>query len=235
MVVANSLNITSQGTVYKNTSGVFTEIDAGPSGTVLISQGTGVAPSFAGKLIATPGTSTDRAIATWNGTTGAALYNNATAKIDSTGRITNTTQPCFVSIFGTQVNNVTGDGTLYTVIPNAAQVNQGTSYNVSTGVFTAPKTGTYIFNFNLTITGVGAAHTAMITQFRNITTSKNYRINQYNPSVIRELSVGVVNLSGSTIIPMTASDTLDFTIQVSGSTKTISLVNQSRFAGYLAC
>lgn len=44
--IANSLNISQQGTVYFDGLGVFTGIDADTSGFVLTSNGTGIAPSF---------------------------------------------------------------------------------------------------------------------------------------------------------------------------------------------
>lgn len=241
MAVANSLNITGQGTLYENSTGIFSELDASTSGRVLISQGTGVAPSFSGSDIVSPGASTDRAIATWNSTAGAALYNNATAKIDSTGRITRTAQPDFVANWGVQTNDVTGDGTVYTMIPNAALVNQGTPYNVSTGVFTAPITGTYLFKTMFTLSGLLVGHTSLIVKLTNTTTSVDYIICQCNPFAIGSSSPLVLDLSSCTIIPMAASDTAVFKVQVSGSTKTVDVFSQNtnssfnNFSGFLIC
>lgn len=46
MSTNNSVNISSQGTVYYNGTGTFSGLDASTSGFVLTSNGTGVTPSF---------------------------------------------------------------------------------------------------------------------------------------------------------------------------------------------
>ncbi len=241
MAVTNSVNIDAQGVVYSSGTGAFSGLDGSTSGKVLTSNGTGVAPSFQTLTanITGPGTSTDRAIATWNGTAGAALYNNSTVLIDSTGRQTNTTQPCFAAYNNATISNVTGDSTVYTAILNTSLVNQGSGYSTSTGLFTAPVAGTYLFNFTFTLTGLLVAHTNAIIQFSKNSNTLISRHTQVNP--IAMANSGQVSLSGTTMWVLAANDTMGVTVNVVGGTKVVGLYSDGTaspfnlFSGYLVC
>ncbi len=70
-------------------------------------------------------------------------------KIDNSGRVTMPYQPAFEATVGTAFS---GDGTVAgaeTFVFSLARVNVGSHYNTSTGIFTAPVTGLYQFNFFL--------------------------------------------------------------------------------------
>lgn len=54
----------------------------------------------------------------------------------------------------TDITNATGDGTAFNPIMDSTFTNVGTSYNTSTGVFTAPVAGNYMYTLALTFTGV---------------------------------------------------------------------------------
>ena len=60
--------------------------------------------------------------------------------------ITNPYQPAFSAFKSAISTSVTGNGALYTVIYNTVMYDRESSYNNSTGYFTAPENGLYFFN-----------------------------------------------------------------------------------------
>lgn len=158
-------------------------------------------------------------------------------KVDSSGRNTNANQPAFVAYLSSSTgNNVTGDGTVYTLICDTTRFDQNSNYNTGTGTFTAPIAGKYYLFVRLLTANIGAAHNplqALITA-SGIT---------YNGSYI---NAGVV-ASGSSvegncfiIANMAANDTATFKVQVSASTKTVGVIGGASgeftyCGGYLVC
>jgi len=65
--------------------------------------------------------------------------------ISSSSVMTNTSQPAFMAFMTNTVANVTGDATQYDVVFDTVSFDNGSNYNVSTGVFTAPVVGKYLF------------------------------------------------------------------------------------------
>lgn len=90
---------------------------------------------------------------TWTNGNGASA-GDATLGFASVAKMT-TTQPMVVASNNATVNNVTGDGTAYTVIFNTETTDAGSNYNNATGIFTAPITGNYLIHGNVGITGLG--------------------------------------------------------------------------------
>lgn len=58
------------------------------------------------------------------------------------------------AVLGANINTGTGYGA---VILGAEVAQDGTAYNVTTGEYTVPSTGTYTFNLQVTVTGIAAA------------------------------------------------------------------------------
>ena len=197
-------------------------------------RGDGTWATPAGTGVTGPGSSTDRAIATWNGTGGSALF-NSTATIDSSGRMQNTSQPAFNAYVSGDILNVTGDGTTYTIIFNATLNNQGSNFNTTTGTFTAPVAGMYYLGANITIRDIAAGHTSCYANI--VAGGQTTTIYLANPTV--QAVSGVLTFSGAIILPLSASGTATVTIQVSGSTKVIDVqqffTQGTQFFGYLIC
>lgn len=212
---------------FQNVSGV------GTSGQVLTSNGAAALPTWqtASGGVTGPGSSTDRAIATWNGTGGTALFNNSTAKIDSNGIMTNSAQPCFFALLTSSASNVTGDTTVYQVAFDTVAFDNGSNFTTGGSAhFTAPVTGRYHFEANLNasfavasvsyLIGVSTAYPSIYFSFGNQTTGQG-------------------QINGSVTIPMTAGDTFALTLQGAASTKTTTVQGSSNpltwLCGYLVC
>ena len=123
-----------------------------------------------------PGSSTDRAIATWNGTGGTDLFNNSTITISANGEMVNTAQPAFLAYLNANDLNVTGNNTTYTLGTNTALTevyDQNSDFNTN-GTFTAPVTGKY--NLTGSMEMVPSSMASASTYSLTIATSnRNYR------------------------------------------------------------
>lgn len=179
-----------------------------------------------------PGSSTDRAISTWNGTTGTALFNNSTTNIDSTGRFTNTAQPSFFAYLGTGVTNVTGDGTIYTIVFDTEVYDQGSNFNTGTGIFTAPVTGKYLFTAGILFQGLLTTHQPLL---QNLTSGLTLNYGNYEATF-----GGNFPMSCSWVVSMTAGDTAKINAIVGNGTKTADIYGaggdpRTFFSGALIC
>lgn len=164
--------------------------------------------------------------------------------LDRFGRVTKPNQPYFAAYLGSDQSNVTGDATTYTVIHDQIDENIGSHYNNTTGKYTAPIDGKHLFTASSRIFGMGSSHDrAFISiNIRNAggTILRNYIGTELNPYAVREGVSGAeaVVLSVSKFIYMSASETADASITVSGSTKVID-VDSARvftsFQGGLIC
>ena len=76
-----------------------------------------------------------------------------------TGEMTRPLQPAFLARNTVTDTNVTGTGTVYTVICDTEIFDQGSDYNNATGTFTAPVTGRYYLGGQATIVGTTVATT----------------------------------------------------------------------------
>jgi len=203
---------------YDGTRIVTTAV--GSAGQILTSNGAGVAPTFQpASGVTGPGSSTDRAIATWNGTGGSALFNNSTVKIDSSGRMTNTTQPAFLAYLSNNVTSVTGDGTVYTIAFDSTLFNRGNNFDTGTATFTAPVTGIYLLGATIYTYNIGSQTGSLMYI---VTTSLSYLVSAINPSAVKR-SANDFGVSTSVYAAMTAGDTATVTVDMTGSTKTVNV------------
>lgn len=157
-------------------------------------------------------------------------------KISSADVMTNTSQPCFLAYNANTASNVTGDSTVYTC--QFDTVSFDNAGNFASNTFTAPRTGRYQFSSGMYAADLGAAHT--LANFQLVTSGGILLFFLYcNPVAI----VNGTNLliAGSAIVPMTAGDTCNMRLVVSGSTKTVDWVggalnaNPPYFSGQLMC
>jgi len=201
--------------------------------------GSGSTETVSGTLVIANGGTNATSMATNTGIVkydGTRLVTSSTAKIDSSNRTTNTSQPCFFASTAASLTNKTGDATVYTVVYDTVVFDQNSNFSSTT--FTAPVTGKYQLTYSATVNNLSAADTLMILQIR--TTARNYVIAQEAP--FPASNANQITRLGTVIADMTAGDTATTIAYVSGSTKTVGLVGSTAagaavtyFSGYLIC
>lgn len=167
-----------------------------------------------------PGTSTNRAIPTFNGTNGQLLFNNPSATIDSNGYYSNTNQPSFRAVVGTDIPSATGDGTQYTIIFDTVLFDTTSSYNNTTGVYTFPKTGKYLINATCMLYNVDLTHEIANL---NINVQGVELASQLYPAILAT-NTGICTLPCMNgIFAANAADTCFINVLVSGGAKDVGI------------
>lgn len=118
----------------------------------------------------------------------------------------------------TQRSNVTGDGTIYTIILDTQS--SGSGYNTSTGVFTAPSNNYYLFTYVVQITGLTSSHTLGVLKLN--TTFGNFQLQYLNIQAAKN-GTNAFTFSGCCPVRMSENDTASFTVQISNGTKVASV------------
>lgn len=244
----SEITTAANGVLITDASSVPSLLAAGTTGQVLTAT-TGAPPSWAAAStgdVSGPGSSTDRAVATWNGTSGDALFDNPSITISSSGEMVNTSQPAFSAYQASSGTNLTGDGTIVSLGDTSTSgamteiFDQNADFTTGgAGVpatFTAPVTGKYQFNFGIQLSGLGAGHTNAF--LRLITSNRTYDFGGANVGGARTNS-NTYNLFGSCLADMDASDTAYVQFGVFNSTKTVGFTGDATiftfFSGSLIC
>lgn len=134
--------------------------------------------------------------------------------------------PQFLATLASPVNSVTGDGTVYTAKWDT--LSSGSGYNPSTGIFTAPMSGDYLFLIMPYMTNFNASHVTGICNL--VSTFGILKISEFNPATGKNVSNNMILPVGAIPVPMNAGDTASVTIQISGSTKTVNFDILSTFS-----
>lgn len=167
---------------------------------------------------------------------GAVLGTNNAIRASTAGEVTKPLQPCFDAYNSATDSDVTGDGTAYTIICDTEVTDQGSDYDNTTGIFTAPVAGNYLFTGTVYLQQIGASHTSMSFQLVITGGTTPYAVN-LNPTVIAVSGELAVNISK--IVKLTAAGTAKLNITVSGSTKTVDVRGaadgRTSFSGALIC
>lgn len=144
---------------------------------------------------------------------------NTALQISSGGQVTQPLQSSFCAYLSSSATDVTGDGTQYTIICDGERFDQAGDYNTSTGVFTAPITGRYLFTVMIQLVQLTVAtHTDIIARL----VTSNFTYFSFS-SVVAGSSIGV-QVPLSVIADMDAGDTASVTIEVDGSSKVVDVV-----------
>jgi len=151
-----------------------------------------------------------------NGATGQTINDDATGRdiAASEGRInTYTYGDPFVSAYvSSQIPNVTGNATEYTVVFDTEIADYTSNYNAATGVFTAPRTGKY-----LVATTMKVAVPSVITTYvvKIVTSNRTYHVFRGDTDNVRDGS-STFTCSGTVVADLDVSDTARINIIVSG-------------------
>lgn len=152
-----------------------------------------------------------------------------------TGSLNYPQQPAFLASLANVVNNVTGDGTVYTCIYDTEVYDVGSDFDLATSTFTAPVTGKYEINYVVRISGgttINSSTTRCVTSNR----------------VLRATSSNIPSLNTScggtftALMDMDAGDTMTVTIQTSDTggkiddfAAAVSGEAQNHLSAYLVC
>lgn len=146
---------------------------------------------------------------------------------------TNASLPAFLAKVSANVANVTGDGTNYHIIYDTVIFDQASNYNNSTGVFTAPITGKYQINAQVNFVNVNP--TLIVRgQSQLVATSRTMTNNYMNLSLVSNAD-NQVSFSYSTLLDMSANDTVYVTMYAQGGSKDVYAGPEMYFSGYLIC
>jgi len=153
-----------------------------------------------------------------------------------TGEINYPLQPAFFAWLSAGVADVTGDNTAYTIIYDTEVFDQNADFDLGTSIFTAPVTGKYQFDGQLSYTVDTSAPTS--GSWTILTSNLTIRFCR----LLGALDISqTTSRSGSVICDLDAADTAKLVFQLNGSTKAVDMVAASsgapnnHFSGFLAC
>jgi len=137
-------------------------------------------------------------------------------------------QPSFLARPNGTKSNVTGDATNYTVVFDDEVYDQDSNFD-GTSTFTAPVTGKYQISAGIHMNGIGTHTDCKIVI---VTSNHSYMVAEVLPNTID--NTGNLALSGSLTLDMDASDTATVRFQVSGSTKTVGVVDDGNGGSFFS-
>jgi hypothetical protein len=234
----------TQGDIIISTaSTVFTNLAKNTTATRYLSNtGTNNTPAWAqvniangvtGILPIANGGTNANAMVTTNGLVkydGTRLVTSSAATLDSGSVYTNTAQTAVYARLNNVLTNVTGDGTIIApLIFDTVITQQGSAYSAVTGIFTAPSAGLYLINATVTYEDLTALHTSgnlIITSG----TGTDILTGLFNPGASKDVN-NKFTFSMSGLIMLNATNTIQVTTQVSGSTKTVD-IQQANFGTF---
>ncbi len=122
-------------------------------------------------------------------------------------------------ITGASIDNVTGDGTNYTIIWDAEDFDSEGVFSTATGLFTAPSAGKYHFDTTVLALGLAAGNTVGTLTFQ-VDGANTKIVYLPNPGAIRDAS-DHAPFSASIDLVLTKGQTVGVAISISGGTKIV--------------
>ena len=164
-----------------------------------------------------------------NATTTQYITQDLITLTEAQGNYTSPSKSAFQARASANILNVTGNGTVYSIIFNSSIFDTQSEYSTSTGLFTAAKTGKYLFACQITLSGMTGA---TLSQLRLVTSNRTYDLGTFGNGA---LSGQILGINGSAVVDLDAGDTAKLTIEVAGigSDSADILQNNSYFSGCL--
>jgi hypothetical protein len=146
------------------------------------------------------------------------------------GEIRKPLQPAFLATPSGNYINVTGDGTVYTVVNDSEIFDQTSDYNTGTGQFTAAVTGRYYFTWEVYVSGSGSG-----TNRIEVTLNSSNR--DYTTGNARTAGTGDMLGQMVAFTDMDSGDLIVPQVAVFGNASAQGdvLGALTRFAGFLVC
>ncbi len=151
----------------------------------------------------------------------------------STGSNLQPSQPAFFANNNALATDVTGDGTVYTLVFPTVVFNQRSVFD-GTSTFTAPTTGKYYIRANIYIEGITAGMTLGVANF--VTTPATIAFYTGSIATYRDATNNQASINGALIINLTSGDTVTVTLTISNGTKVADVRGSgiaTNFSGFL--
>jgi len=160
---------------------------------------------------------------------GSTLGTTSHMVFDANGHITKPLQPAFLAQPASTINNLS-TGANNGLVFGTERFDQNADYNNSTGIFTAPVTGKYMFNVTFYLNNIDSA--ANYYEPRLDTSNRSYYVN-FDPDFGQDNSYFTVTFAH--LVDMDANDTADINIHQDGGTSQTDISAASMFSMYLVC
>jgi hypothetical protein len=147
--------------------------------------------------------------------------------IDGNGHVTMPLQPAFLVNPASNQNNI-ATGTQVTVVFGTEVYDVGS--NFASNTFTAPVTGKYQLNFQLTLLNVDSA--SLYYEAKLVTSNRTYNF-IIDPDFGQD--AGYWSISGAMLADMDANDTVILNVVHHSGTAQTDIQTATFFSGYLAC
>ncbi len=151
----------------------------------------------------------------------------------ATNNAVNQSRATFNAYFAASQTGITGDATVAVIACDTASINEGTVYNTGTGVMTAPITGNYLLGASAMLDSLTSAAFTLCQLVVKVN-STNYVLAEMNP-YLAAAAGGYLGIGGTKIIPLTAGDSVTFTIMVSNDTKSVGLLGTPSWTEIYGC
>jgi len=138
--------------------------------------------------------------------------------------------PAFMAKPSGTLADVSGDGTAYTIVYATEIFDQNADFD-GTSTFTAPVTGRYHFDVVTALAQLASGHT--VASMNIVASNRTVNVAYCNPYAMAGGGTDL-NLVGSILVDMDASDTCTVSVTVTGAAKAVDVGAGSYFSGYLA-